>query len=72
MERLGGVLLVDELNGSDIHRLENGLTLDSVKHSFFDTLMLWLEETVSVLFNVRNLQVIPSSGNAKPVHSLCR
>ena len=42
-------LLVDELNGSDIHRLENGLTLDQNKHSFFNTLKLWLEETVSVL-----------------------
>ncbi|KAJ7576913.1 hypothetical protein C8J56DRAFT_375615 [Mycena floridula] len=45
MERLGGVLFGDELNGSDIHRLENGLTLDQAKHSFFDMLMLWLEET---------------------------
>jgi hypothetical protein len=35
------------LNGSKIHRLENVMTLDMTMHSFFDSLDLYLEKTVS-------------------------
>lgn len=46
MERYGDVLVPDELNGSDIHRLENIITMETAKHDLFDTLQLWLEATV--------------------------
>jgi hypothetical protein len=46
IQRYGEVLVPDELNGSDIHRLENVMTMDSNKHDLFDKLQLWLEATV--------------------------
>jgi hypothetical protein len=46
MDRYGDVLVPDELNGSDIHRLENIITMETGKHDLFDTLQLWLEGTV--------------------------
>ncbi|KAF8573903.1 hypothetical protein K439DRAFT_1399426 [Ramaria rubella] len=45
MERMGGVLLPDELNGADVHRLENILTLEGGVHEMFDSLYLWFEAT---------------------------
>jgi hypothetical protein len=47
VERMGGILLPDELNGADIHRLENVLTLEMGVHAMFDCLGLWFEATVS-------------------------
>jgi hypothetical protein len=42
-----------DLNGNNIHRLENVLTLDIGIHSLFDELKLWFEPTVSnSLFDV--------------------
>ncbi|KAJ3515777.1 hypothetical protein NLJ89_g1537 [Agrocybe chaxingu] len=43
MERTGSVLVPDELNGPDIHRLENIMTLETGVHSLFDNLKLWFE-----------------------------
>ena len=37
-----------ELNGSEIHRLENVLTLSLSVHDLFDTLRLWLEPVEAV------------------------
>ncbi|KDQ54715.1 hypothetical protein JAAARDRAFT_402182 [Jaapia argillacea MUCL 33604] len=45
MVRYGNVLVVDDLNGSDINRLENVMTLASDKHYMFDSLWIWLEST---------------------------
>ena len=39
----GGILVSDELNGSHIHRLYNGLTLTASVHDDFDRLLLWFE-----------------------------
>jgi len=44
--RMGNVLVVDELNGNDGHRLENVMTMDLGIHGLFDDLDLWLEATV--------------------------
>jgi len=38
-----GQIRIDELNGTNIHRLENILTLDSVVHDWFDQLKVWLD-----------------------------
>jgi hypothetical protein len=46
MNRFGQVLITEELNGNDIHRLENVITMASDKHLAFDQLKLWFEETV--------------------------
>jgi hypothetical protein len=50
MERFGQVLGVDELNGADIHRMENIMTMDMTLHTLFDALGIWLEATVSCVF----------------------
>ena len=47
MKRLGGISIEDELNGFDVNRLDNVLTMDSALHDFFDKLKIWFEETVS-------------------------
>jgi len=47
MERMGSVLVPDELNGPDIHRLENVMTLETGIHTLFDNLKLWLDADVS-------------------------
>ncbi|KAF7965899.1 hypothetical protein HWV62_40981, partial [Athelia sp. TMB] len=44
MDRYGGIPL-GELNGNDIHRLENVLTLSLTHHDYFDRLEVWLEPT---------------------------
>ena len=46
MTRMGGILCHDELNGDQIHRLENILTMRADLHATFDSLGLWLEPTV--------------------------
>jgi hypothetical protein len=38
---------LDSLNGCDIHRLENIITMDNNKHDMFDRLLIWFEATVS-------------------------
>jgi hypothetical protein len=48
MERFGRVNGFLELNGPDIHRLENIMTMDLRVHGAFDCLDLWLEATVTV------------------------
>ncbi|KDQ54118.1 hypothetical protein JAAARDRAFT_38731 [Jaapia argillacea MUCL 33604] len=45
MERFGQVNGEEELNGPNIHRLENVMTLNPEVHFYFDLLMLWLEAT---------------------------
>jgi hypothetical protein len=47
LERFGQVSL-DDLNGRDIHRLENIITMDNNKHDMFDRLLIWFEATVSL------------------------
>ncbi|KAF9240960.1 hypothetical protein BU15DRAFT_87516 [Melanogaster broomeanus] len=45
MTRFGYGDLPQKLNGSNIHSLENILTLDGNMHEYFDTLKLWFEPT---------------------------
>ena len=51
MERFGQVNGFLELNGPDIHRLENVMTMQPDVHAFFDRLALWLEATVNASLN---------------------
>jgi hypothetical protein len=37
------IMVLDELNGSDCHKLYNGLTLTNATHEDFDRLSLWFE-----------------------------
>jgi hypothetical protein len=46
MQRFGYTELPDELNGSNIHRLENVMTIEPGFHSLFDALQVWLVATV--------------------------
>ena len=46
MDCFAGIKITEELNGPDIHRLENVMTLESGVHDLFDSLRIWLEETV--------------------------
>ena len=57
MVRFGQVLGVEELNGADIHRLENIMTMDETLHTLFDSLGIWLEETVSSNFQIYKMDV---------------
>jgi HNH endonuclease len=41
------MICYDELNGPDIHRLENVMTLETGIHTLFDNLKLWLDADVS-------------------------
>ncbi|KAL0958578.1 hypothetical protein HGRIS_000716 [Hohenbuehelia grisea] len=50
--RFGYSDFLEELNGADIHRLSNLLTLDKDIHSWFDNLWLWFEPLVSIPFNI--------------------
>jgi|SRR5882762_2883569 len=43
---IGGILVIDKLNGNDGHRLENVMTMEMELHSLFDSLSLWFEATV--------------------------
>lgn len=45
VERFGEILVVDELNGDSIHRLENVMTMDQVLRIYFDTYWIWLMPT---------------------------
>ena len=47
MERFGQVNGFLELNGPNIHRLENVITMEIGFHTLFDRLTIWLEATVS-------------------------
>ena len=49
MKCFGGVKVEDELNGNQIHQLENIITMDSNIHTSFDNLQLWLEPLVRFL-----------------------
>ncbi|EIM91014.1 uncharacterized protein STEHIDRAFT_152697 [Stereum hirsutum FP-91666 SS1] len=44
LDRYGGINSFQELNGANIHRLENILTLDTNIHTSFDQLKLWLKK----------------------------
>jgi len=43
---LGGIDMVNELNGDKVHRLENVMTITLGAHSLFDALFMWFEPTV--------------------------
>lgn len=45
MMRMGNIM-IDDLNGTNIHRLENVMTMAFDVHNLFDSLALWLEPTV--------------------------
>ncbi|KAG8932747.1 hypothetical protein FRC03_007550 [Tulasnella sp. 419] len=45
LERFGQAFLPRELEGADIHRLENIITMDMNKQVLFDSLQFWLEPT---------------------------
>ena len=44
MESFGIIDVLAELDGANIHRLSNALTLDGTIHTSFDGLDLWFEE----------------------------
>jgi len=44
MESFGIIDVLAELDGANIHRLSNALTLDVGVHAAFDGLKLWFEE----------------------------
>jgi hypothetical protein len=46
IDRFEGFKVYEELNGLNIHCLENILTLRQELHTLFDALALWFEETV--------------------------
>ena len=46
MNRFGHEELPDELNGSNVHRLENVMTMVLGFHTFFDQLEIWFVPTV--------------------------
>jgi len=46
MKRFGYDSLLDELNGAQVHRLENVMTLDPSVHAMFDQLEIWFTATV--------------------------
>jgi len=50
MDCFAGVKVTNELNGPNIHRLENVITLDVGVHGLFDNFFIWLEETVGYVF----------------------
>jgi hypothetical protein len=43
VEQFEGLLIIDELNGADIHHLQNIITMDINLHRKFDRLAIWLE-----------------------------
>ncbi|KAH9913261.1 uncharacterized protein B0H18DRAFT_1050071 [Fomitopsis serialis] len=45
MARFGDTFVFDELNGPNVHRLENVMTLRGDEHTHFEMLNLWLEST---------------------------
>jgi hypothetical protein len=59
LSRFGNVLYFDELNGRNIHRLENVMTMGIEYQFWFDNLMIWLEATVrSSSFRVSSTPLI--------------
>jgi hypothetical protein len=50
LDQFGQIRTIDDsdLNGNNIHRLENILTLDKVVHEWFDQLKVWLERKPNV------------------------
>jgi hypothetical protein len=48
LARFGQIDALEELNGDNMHRLENVLTLNSDTHTLFDTLKIWLERSPAV------------------------
>jgi hypothetical protein len=50
---VGGIEVLEELDGVNAHRLSNGLTLEINVHSLFDSLDLWFEEDLvsAILFH---------------------
>jgi hypothetical protein len=70
MDRFGYRQIPFDLNGNNIHRLENVLTLDIGVHSLFDELKLWFEPTVSnSLFDVRRAWTESSRAHPIPISS---
>lgn len=45
MRRFGHDQLPDDLNGDNVHRLENVMTMNAIHHTWFDSLGFWFEET---------------------------
>ena len=44
IDGFGNIDVLAELDGANMHRLSNGLTLDGSIHTAFDGLNLWFEE----------------------------
>ncbi|KIM73234.1 hypothetical protein PILCRDRAFT_731746 [Piloderma croceum F 1598] len=68
MERFGQVLGVDELNGADIHRMRNVMTMERGLHDLFDSLGIWFEATPTVnRYNVRGKYAAYTMGIQNPI-----
>jgi hypothetical protein len=46
MEHFGQVLSVNQLNGADIHCMENVMTMEQGLHELFDSLGIWFKARV--------------------------
>ena len=55
MSRFGQVDCLQELDGKNVHRLENVLTMDIILRGLFDRLYLWLDPTVRLWLRVVRL-----------------
>jgi len=67
----GHINVLDELNGSDCHRLSNGLTLTTGVHEEFDRLCLWFE-AIPVSGITRTLTCLISiMQNAQHTYRVC-
>ncbi|EIW55637.1 uncharacterized protein TRAVEDRAFT_129055 [Trametes versicolor FP-101664 SS1] len=53
LHRFGGVDSTEELNGANVHRLENILTLSLDTHTSFDRLQLWLAKIPGMVPSTR-------------------
>jgi len=66
---MGGILVVDELNGNDGHRLENVMTMEMGLHGLFDSLGFWFEATVGCHFAALYILLISTTLEpAQPIY----
>jgi len=57
MDYFAGIKVMEELNGPNIYRLENIMTLDTGVRVLFNNLDIWLEETVCFVIRMLGLEI---------------
>ncbi|KAI6160489.1 hypothetical protein EDD17DRAFT_1832609 [Pisolithus thermaeus] len=58
LDQFGYSALWEELNGSNVNRLENMITLEPSLHSFFDLLQVWFTDTTRLAVFRLGLKVV--------------